>query len=154
MKKIFKYLMSQCVFIELWPMLSGTILCENKHTKEIGPLGGNWRGLGEAAVEDWNQDIPSPNYRSQVLERATEKVQSKRGEKAGNAISLARRDIFHFRSPTTHFHCKILSKKEGSSDSTAEGQPVISLSPTTDTRWRDTRIPWIGTLHHTKNILF
>ena len=32
MKKIFKQLMSQCVFIELWSMLSGTILYwEQRH---------------------------------------------------------------------------------------------------------------------------
>lgn len=50
------------------------------------------------------------------------KIQNqKQVEKAGNGIFLARRNIFHFRSPTTHFQCKILFKKRNSPDKTAEG---------------------------------
>lgn len=101
-------------------------------------------------MEHWNQEIPSHNYQSQVGGKAAEKkLESKQVKKAGNAMFLARNNTFHFQSPTTHFKCTLLSKERGFSDSTAEGQPIISLPPTSDTCQRDTGIPRIGTLHHT-----
>lgn len=77
------------------------------------------------------------------------KLESKQVKKAGKAIFLAKNNTFHVKSPITHFKCTILSKKRGFSDSIAEGQPIISLPPTSDTCQRDTRTPCIGTLHHT-----
>ena len=59
--------------------------------------------------------------------------------------------IFHFRSLTAYFHCGILSKKRGSSDSTAERQPVMSLPPTADTYLNP--LKWSFTLYG-KNISF
>lgn len=147
--------MSQCVFTGLRSMLAGTILCENKGTKEIGPLGGNWGGRGRLPWNTGIRKFPALITKAKWKREQLKEIQNqKQVEKAGRAMFLARRNIFHFTSPTTHFKCKILSKKRGSSDSTAEGQPVISLPPATDTCQRDTQIPWIGTLHHTTKYSF
>ena len=68
-----------------------------------------------------------------VTEKKKKKPEPQTGEKGRKCEVLGKEKFFHFRSPTTYFHCKVLSKKRGSSDSTAEGQPVISLPHTTDT---------------------
>lgn len=114
--------MSQCVFTRLRSMLAGTILCENKDTKEIGPLGGNRRGRGRLPWNTGIRKFPALMTKAKWKRKQLKEIQSpKQVEKAGNAMFLARRNIFHFTSPTTHFKCKILSKKRGSSDSKAKG---------------------------------
>lgn len=126
--------------------MQGLFCAENKDTKEIRPLGGNWREgkgyHGALEIRKFPALITKAQWRGELLikTKTKTKTEHKQVKKKENPIFLARRNSLIFKSPETCFHCKTFSKKIGSSDSTAEGQPVVSHPPTTDTHWRDIRI--------------
>lgn len=118
-----------CIHRTLINALQGLFCAENKDTKEIGPLGGNWR---ERTGCCWT---PEPgNSRPQqpkpsAGESSWEKFRTANRWKMQKMQFFARRNTFYFRLPTTYFPCTILSRRRGSFDATAEAQPVISPSP-------------------------
>lgn len=107
---------------------------EQRHQRDRA-TGRKLRGGGRLPWSTGIRKFPALITKAKWRREQLNKIQNqKQVGKAGDAIFLPRRNIFHFRSPTTHFQCNILFKKRDSHDKTAEGQPVISLPQLTLTR--------------------